>query len=165
MNWDALGAIAELVGAVAVVSTLIYLSIQTRQAINASERAAYYAGLQANVSTVDMYSRWRTYLQSTPLLEAISKANTDEDLSSEEQIRLSAAFDELFVAAAGAHLNSVKPGSLYEAKADIKYLVSVFDTIPCAWGEWVRIRNMVNDVSPELVHAVDDYISGKNGDA
>ncbi len=31
MNWDALGAIAELIGAVAVLLTLIYLAIQSRQ--------------------------------------------------------------------------------------------------------------------------------------
>ena len=31
MNWDALGAIAELVGAAAVLATLIYLSAQIRQ--------------------------------------------------------------------------------------------------------------------------------------
>lgn len=31
MNWDALGAIAELVGAIAVVLTLIYLAVQIRQ--------------------------------------------------------------------------------------------------------------------------------------
>ena len=31
MNWDAIGAIAELIGAIAVVITLIYLAIQVRQ--------------------------------------------------------------------------------------------------------------------------------------
>ena len=31
MNWDAVAAIAELAGAVAVVATLVYLSIQLRQ--------------------------------------------------------------------------------------------------------------------------------------
>ena len=31
MNWDAIGAIGELVGALAVVLTLVYLSIQLRQ--------------------------------------------------------------------------------------------------------------------------------------
>ena len=31
MNWDALGAIAELIGGVAVLATLIYLSVQVRQ--------------------------------------------------------------------------------------------------------------------------------------
>ena len=31
MNWDALGAVAELVGAVAVLATLAYLAIQVRE--------------------------------------------------------------------------------------------------------------------------------------
>ena len=31
MNWDALGALAELAGATAVVITLIYLALQLRQ--------------------------------------------------------------------------------------------------------------------------------------
>ena len=31
MNWEALGAIAELVGAIAVIATLVYLAIQIRQ--------------------------------------------------------------------------------------------------------------------------------------
>jgi len=36
MNWDALGAIGELIGAIAVVVTLVYLALQVRQ----SNRAA-----------------------------------------------------------------------------------------------------------------------------
>jgi hypothetical protein len=39
INWDALGAIGELIGAVAVVATLLYLAIQIRQN-NASQRIA-----------------------------------------------------------------------------------------------------------------------------
>ena len=31
MNWEALGAIAELLGALAVIATLVYLSLQIRQ--------------------------------------------------------------------------------------------------------------------------------------
>ncbi len=32
MNWDAVGAVAETVGAIAVLATLIYLALQVRQA-------------------------------------------------------------------------------------------------------------------------------------
>lgn len=42
MNWDAWGAIGELIGAAAVVATLIYLSLQVRQnsaAIRSSTRS------------------------------------------------------------------------------------------------------------------------------
>ena len=31
MNWEALGAIGEIVGAVAVIATLAYLAVQIRQ--------------------------------------------------------------------------------------------------------------------------------------
>ena len=40
VNWDAVGAIGEIVGALAVVATLIYLSIQLRQNTRSSELAA-----------------------------------------------------------------------------------------------------------------------------
>jgi hypothetical protein len=35
MNWDALGAIGEIIGAVAVIATLYYLSLQIK--INSNE--------------------------------------------------------------------------------------------------------------------------------
>jgi len=40
MNWDAVGAIAELVGALAVVATLVYLATQIRQS-NLSARVGF----------------------------------------------------------------------------------------------------------------------------
>ena len=41
MNWEAIGAIAELVGAVAVVATLLYLSVQVRAANRQSELESF----------------------------------------------------------------------------------------------------------------------------
>ena len=38
MNWEALGAIGEVVGAIAVVLTLAYLAIQVRQNSNALDQ-------------------------------------------------------------------------------------------------------------------------------
>ena len=40
MNWDAFGAIAELLGAVAVVATLMYLAKQLSQSVSSSQSAA-----------------------------------------------------------------------------------------------------------------------------
>lgn len=40
MNWDAIGAIGEIIGAVAVIATLIYLAIQIRDSARASRSAA-----------------------------------------------------------------------------------------------------------------------------
>lgn len=43
MNWEALGAIAGLLGAVGVIATLIYLSAQIRQNSNQLRGAATVA--------------------------------------------------------------------------------------------------------------------------
>ena len=40
MNWAAIGAVGEIVGAIAVVATLGYLAIQTRHARQAVELRA-----------------------------------------------------------------------------------------------------------------------------
>jgi hypothetical protein len=31
MNWDAIGAVAELLGAIGVIASLVYLAVQIRQ--------------------------------------------------------------------------------------------------------------------------------------
>jgi hypothetical protein len=43
MNWNAVGAIGEIVGAIAVVATLIYLAGQIRQATHATQAACFQA--------------------------------------------------------------------------------------------------------------------------
>jgi hypothetical protein len=48
MNWDAIGAIGEVVGAAAVVLTLFYLAVQIRQ----STRREEFQGLQ---SAIELY--------------------------------------------------------------------------------------------------------------
>jgi len=40
MNWDAIGAVGEIVGAVAVIITLLYLASQIRQATRATQAAS-----------------------------------------------------------------------------------------------------------------------------
>lgn len=54
MNWDAIGAIGEVIGALAVVLTLAYLAIQIRQnasSVRASAYQAWAAAMSAPVTT------------------------------------------------------------------------------------------------------------------
>ena len=54
MNWDALGAIGEIVGATAVVLTLIYLSRQIRHSSDVSKVSSYHEAIaQILVSVKD----------------------------------------------------------------------------------------------------------------
>ena len=57
MNWDAIGAIGEIVGAIAVVATLIYFAIQMRQYTTGLRSATFNATMQEfnqiNVAQLD----------------------------------------------------------------------------------------------------------------
>jgi len=52
MNWEAIGAVGEILGAIAVVATLIYLSIQIRQS-STQTRMATYESFVSGFSDVD----------------------------------------------------------------------------------------------------------------
>ena len=49
MNWEAIGAIGELIGAVAVVATLIYLAVQIRYAKHQLEINGIYSRAQTSI--------------------------------------------------------------------------------------------------------------------
>jgi hypothetical protein len=70
MNWEALGAIGEIVGAVAVIATLGYLAVQIRQNTQTVRLAAldsqqqYGASLRGQViGNADVARIWRLGLQ------------------------------------------------------------------------------------------------------
>ena len=55
MNWEALGALSELIGAIAVVLTLIYLAVQIRQNTRAIRLGTNHA-VSANVPIPGQFS-------------------------------------------------------------------------------------------------------------
>ena len=72
MNWDALGAIGELVGAVAVLLTLIYLAVQTRLARIASEETRKLVALEAVVGRLSQMEVAHTEFANSEHLPRIS---------------------------------------------------------------------------------------------
>jgi len=76
MNWDALSAVAELLGSIAVVATLLYLAIQTRSINKQSQAETRYAFVDAmaQINTVIAQSKetasvWRRGLESFESLD------------------------------------------------------------------------------------------------
>ncbi len=65
MDWDAIGAVGELVGAVAVVATLVYLSSQLRQNTKAL-RSSTWQAIQSSEHEYDMHLN-----QDTELLDIV----------------------------------------------------------------------------------------------
>jgi hypothetical protein len=54
MNWDAIGAIAELLGAIGVIASLVYLAIQIRMSRSVVRTSNY---LQLNAQSADLIAR------------------------------------------------------------------------------------------------------------
>ena len=53
MNWDAIGAIGELVGALAVVLTLFYLALQVRQSRRQEEIQSFQSAIEVFLKNLD----------------------------------------------------------------------------------------------------------------
>jgi hypothetical protein len=90
MNWDAIGAVGELVGAGAVVATLFYLAVQVRQSNGLARRSEMNTGQ-------DQISRWRMALASNrQLAEVFANGLTERgSLDEVDQARFDAMLGEV----------------------------------------------------------------------
>lgn len=95
MNWDAIGAIGETIGAIAVVISILYLSIQIRSNTRATKASASF----------DATHSWATSNEQVPqfsdeLLEAFNRSYdpvaSQSDFSDIENIRIGAHMRALF---------------------------------------------------------------------
>jgi len=81
MNWDSIGAIGEILGAIAVIGTLFYLAKQIRQQNSISEYQAFN-DVQDKFSALH-----HQYFSNPSIIEMTLRGNKDpESLSSEEAI-------------------------------------------------------------------------------
>ena len=91
MNWDAIGALAESVGAAAVVVTLLYLALQIRAQTRESRLTATRDLSRDYLDAVDSITRdkevFAIYLKSLAAYE---------DLPHEDRIRISMFFFRIF---------------------------------------------------------------------
>ena len=162
MNWDTLGTIAEIVGAIAVLVTLIYLSIQTRLARIAVEETSEHAAQQGTKAAQEMYSEWRrTVLSNSEIADVLVNARGDEALTEKEQILFSTYFEELFFTAVISHRSVLHNTSGYTGEGDIVHMLSVMNANPRAFGEWRRVAHIVAEIGPEFVEAVEKGLAAR----
>jgi len=99
MNWEALGAIAELLGAIGVIATLVYLSIQVKVGRDATEANTLQlkqnektAAAQMRVSLVSMMLEVNRDVYSSDelaeLLAQVAEQGSDEQLSPAARARV-----------------------------------------------------------------------------
>ena len=157
MTVQDLGSIGEIVGAFAVLLTLLYLSLQTRQARLAAEETAKFASLEATASIVSLYvEARRTLLENKGL---IAKANLEQELSEEEQVALTIVFDDLFFAAAYSFGSAASAGSVHSEDGDVEYFSRLLSENSSAIAQWERQKNNVEKMGPGFVERVDEALA------
>ena len=83
MNWEAIGAIGEVAGAIGVIVTLIYLAAQIRQSNNLSRSASRQALVANDVTSLTANLR---------IADVFAKLVSAEELTAQDQLRLSFMF-------------------------------------------------------------------------
>lgn len=74
MNWDALGATAELLGAIAVFGTLVYLAIQIRQSNIVTREQAHYHMLQNQIGYFDRLAQDPEFVRTVYVADLTDEA-------------------------------------------------------------------------------------------
>lgn len=122
MNWEAIGAISETIGAAGVIATLLYLSLQIRAATRASavESKLVSAGFQ-----IDFI---KSLVQYPELQDVMLRGRRDPaSLSLEEHYRFSNLLHIAFSSFSAAHFQfrqgAVSESDFFENLITIRYFI------------------------------------------
>ena len=146
MNWEALGAIGEIVGAAGVVVTLGYLAIQIRQNTQSVRAAAFQEAIRDAAQSTDQLGR-------DPELTRIWFAGQRdfEALTGEERQRFAVYSTSVFRRYENiiyqAHHSALDPESWEGIRQQLRYALSQPGTV--AW--WKRGQNLFNRQLREFV--------------
>jgi hypothetical protein len=95
MDWDAIGAVGEIIGAAAVVATIFYLSVQVRQNSRSVEENVRALRLTAADATVEGFARYRDRVSQPDLAALVVKGRDSyQVLSESERLQFGAIMDE-----------------------------------------------------------------------
>jgi hypothetical protein len=131
MNWDAIGAMAELAGAAAVVASLVYLATQIKQ-------SSRVARAQAQDAAAQSFRQVTGAIMADPELNRLLVKAVDDwrDLPTEERARTWHMLFQLFKAAESIH-HHYETGLLDEGSWDgWQHLLTHYFTSPGLQTYW-----------------------------
>lgn len=138
MNWDALGAIAEAVGAIAVFVSLVYVAIQIRQSTKQLARGLEASQLAALEQNVESGNRIRELLIVHPDLTQLllSGFKDYKELKGPEKLRFGMLLRNIF---AGIQAGYIRQLSLKQDPLEFEGTARMLDDILVHRGtqEWL----------------------------
>ena len=156
MSWEAVSAVAETVGVIVVVISLLYLARQTQQS-----RVAIEQNTKLSMrSAIDGYSHWRAIIATNPQVsELIDKANSGSVLTRPEEAQLAAVFAELFMASAFSHMSANASGN--SETVDVSFVSEYLAGNPYGFEVWASFRRFLEEISPSYVAELDRAIAAR----
>ena len=88
MNWEAIGAIGEIVGALGVIATLAYLAVQVRQSSHQIERSIEASRVATDDAVSRGFDQWREWSVGNKEVAALFIRGMDDIESLDEADRL-----------------------------------------------------------------------------
>ncbi len=160
MNWEAIGAIGEIVGAIAVVFTLLLLAIQIR----ASTKATLESNRLNRAAALDRHSdsigRWRGRLaERADLMRIWRLASTDGELTEIELLQAHNLWIEFVNIQRSNYVRSLTvedPGLTRQAVVSVAMQAAESNQFS---GFWTDIRPWAELASPDFVVAVDEELA------
>ncbi len=147
MNWDAIGAVAELAGALAVVASLIYVGFQLKQN-TAAVRGERYHSISSDM--VAIYSSWADSEHIPNLiLRFIDRQARIDDFEADDLIRVRLLFHLTFRLVEDI-FRQVQEGNL-PASALEQFGANSWLSAPIAHDLWPRIKANYADDFVEYV--------------
>jgi hypothetical protein len=99
MSWDAIGAIGDFIGGVAVVVSLVYLATQVRHSARITAQNTREVSASARESVFGAFSRWRALVADERLTRVFVLGCDDlSELSREERFQFGLLMQDLLYA-------------------------------------------------------------------
>ena len=156
MDWDAVGAIGEIVGAIAVVLTLIVLIFQVRNGNRTMQESNRLERAKAIDRHADSVSLWRgRFIENAELAHIWTNVHNDRPLSEEELLRANSLFVEFTNTQRSNFLRARtvgEDGLMHQAVRSLSTEASQSETSRVLWD---AVRAWTALASPEFVEAVD----------
>jgi len=148
MSWEAIGAIGEVVGAIAVVITLLYLAVQTRQ----NTRAVQHATTRG---VMEDANAWRFRIVEDPELSELFRTGLrdPESLSPNDRYRF-----RMFLDALVFHWQHAITSGESIPDANVTRVLSR----PGGQWYWSRARDVL---TPEFIDYVESLLAKEDGSA
>lgn len=156
MNWTAIGAIGEIVGALAVVFTLVVLIIQVRhstQATQETNRLERAAAIDRHAETI---ARWRARLiENRELTEVWLKAYRDEVMDDVDLVRITYVFIEFVNTQRSNYVRAMSVGEQGLAQQAVRAIAGHAADSKTYRLLWTDLSEWTKLASPAFTSAVD----------